>query len=126
MPQPPFCPMNRNLGPHNLLVDDDSYIIGAVDMDGIMAAPYEVAAQFPILAGLDPEPPGHVETKPLSLALERIKKTEPLIREYSDMVQEIEKRINLTGRKSGNVMLSEVARVVQGLGQYKGQPVACQ
>ncbi|RYP50597.1 hypothetical protein DL768_003917 [Monosporascus sp. mg162] len=116
-PAAPFCLTNRDFGPHNLLVDEEFHIIGVIDLDGIMAAPYEVAAQFPVLAGLDPEPPGHIETKPM--ALERIMRTEPLIREYNDMVKEIEECVNTTGRKIWNIMLSNGARVVQGLSQYK-------
>ncbi|KAL7928021.1 hypothetical protein V8C35DRAFT_285584 [Trichoderma chlorosporum] len=116
-PTAPFCLTNRDLGPHNLLVDEEFHIVGVIDLDGIMAAPYEVAAQFPVLAGLDPEPPGHVETMPA--ALERIKRTEPLIREYNDMVKEIEECADSPERKIWNIMLSNGARVVQGLSQYK-------
>lgn len=117
-PAAPFCLTNRDLGPHNLLVDEEFHIVGVIDLDGIMAAPYEVAAQFPLFAGLDPEPPGHFETKPM--ALERIKRTEPLIREYNGMVKEIEEGANSPGQKIWNIMLSNGARVVQGLSQYKG------
>lgn len=116
-PAAPFCLTNRDFGPHNLLVDEDFHIIGIIDLDGMMAAPYEVAAQFPVLAGLDPEPPGHVETRPM--ALERITRTQPLIREYNNMVKEIEDLVNSTGRKIWKIMLSDGARAVQGLGQYK-------
>ena len=113
----PFCLTNRDFGPHNVLVDDDFHIVGVIDLDGIMAAPYEVAAQFPVLAGLDPEPPGHVETRPM--ALERIARTKPLIREYNNMVKEIEERFNPRGCKIWNIMLSNGARAVQGLNGYK-------
>ncbi|KAK7419615.1 hypothetical protein QQX98_003206 [Neonectria punicea] len=113
-----FCLTNRDFGPHNLLVDEEFHIIGVIDLDGIMAAPYEVAAQFPVLAGLDPEPPGCVETMPM--AIERIKRTEPLIREYRSMVKEIEESAGSTGRKIWSLMLSNGARAVQGLGRYKG------
>lgn len=112
-----FCLANRDFGPHNLLVDEDFHIIGVIDLDGIMAAPYEVAAQFPVLAGLDPEPPGHVETKPM--AIERVRRTEPLIREYNEMVKEIEECDKSTGNRLWKIMLSNGARVVQGLSQYK-------
>lgn len=113
----PFCLTNRDFGPHNLLVDDHFHIVGVIDLDGIMAAPYEVAAQFPVLAGLDPEPPGHVETRPM--ALERITRTKPLIREYNYMVKEIEEHSVPRGCKIGDIMLSNGARAVQGLNQYK-------
>lgn len=116
-PAAPFCLTNRDLGPHNLLVDEEFHIVGVIDLDGIMAAPYEVAAQFPVFAGLEPEPPGHVETRPA--ALERIKMTEPLIREYNDMIKEIEECADSPERKIWNIMLSNGARVVQGLNEYK-------
>lgn len=96
-PAAPFCLTSRDLGPHNLLVDEELHIVGVFDLDDIMSAPYEVAAQFSVLAGLDPEPPGHVETKPM--ALERITRTEPLIREYNGKVKEIEEGADSPGRK---------------------------
>ncbi|KAH6646233.1 hypothetical protein BKA67DRAFT_97034 [Truncatella angustata] len=117
-PAAPFCLTNRDLGPHNLLVDEEFRIVGLIDLDGLMAAPIHVAAQFPVLAGLDPEPPGHVETKPF--ALERIKRTEPLIREYHGMIKEIEQSSQSSSRKLWEVMFSNGARVVQGLNLYKG------
>lgn len=88
----PFCLTNRDL-----LVDEEFHIVGVFDLDDIMAAPYEVAAQFSVLAGLDPEPSGHVETKPMPL--ERITKMEPLIREYNGKVKEIEEGADSPGRK---------------------------
>ena len=109
-----FCLINRDFDPHNLPVDEDFHII---DLDDIMTASYEVAAQFPVLTGLDPEPLDHVETKPM--ILERIMRTEPLIRKYNNMIKEIEDLMNSTGRKIWNIMLSDAARVVQGLSQYK-------
>ncbi|KAH6973591.1 hypothetical protein BKA56DRAFT_676271 [Ilyonectria sp. MPI-CAGE-AT-0026] len=116
-PAAPFCLTNRDLGPQSLLVDEEFHIVGVIDLDVIMAAPYEIAAQFPLCAGLDPEPPGHVETAPRSL--EFIKRTETLIREYNGMVKEIEEGANSPGRKIWNVMLSNGARVVRGLSQYQ-------
>ncbi|VUC23585.1 unnamed protein product [Clonostachys rosea] len=112
-----FCVTNRDFGPHNLLVDQNFHIIGAIDFDGIMAAPIEVAAQFPALAGLDPEPPGYVTTKPL--AIERIKRAEPLIKHYHEIIKEIEEQVNPEGPQINKAMLSHGARVVQGLNQYK-------
>ncbi|KAK7432919.1 hypothetical protein QQZ08_000390 [Neonectria magnoliae] len=100
----PFCLTNRDLGPHNLLVDEEFHIITVIDLDGIMTAPYQVAAQFPALAGLDPELPGYVETMPM--AIERIKRTEPLIKEYSSVAKEIEESADSTKRKIRNLMLS--------------------
>lgn len=116
-PAPPFCLTHRDLGPLSLLVDEEFHIVEVIDLELIMAAPYEVAAQFPLGASLDPEPPGRVETAPNSLA--RIKETETSIREYNGMVKEIEEGANSPGRKIWNVMLSNGARVVQGLLLYQ-------
>ncbi|KAI0148392.1 hypothetical protein GGR57DRAFT_515373 [Xylariaceae sp. FL1272] len=112
-----YCLTNGDLGPHNLLVDDELNTVGVIDLDGIMAAPIEVAAQLPQLAALDPEPPGYMETNPV--AIERIKRTESLIKEYIDMIKQIEENFDSKGSNIGTAMLSDGARIVQGLGEYK-------
>jgi hypothetical protein len=81
----PFSLTNRDFGAHNLLVNDDFEIIGVIDFDGVMAAPIEVVTQYPSLTGLEPEPPGHVETRPL--AIDRIKRTEPKLKEDKILVE---------------------------------------
>ncbi|KAF4341380.1 hypothetical protein FBEOM_4729 [Fusarium beomiforme] len=43
-----FSLANRDFGAHNLLVDDDFQIFGVIDFDGVMAAPVEVVAQYPV------------------------------------------------------------------------------
>uniref|UniRef100_A0A8H7NNU8 Aminoglycoside phosphotransferase domain-containing protein n=1 Tax=Bionectria ochroleuca TaxID=29856 RepID=A0A8H7NNU8_BIOOC len=54
----PFRLVNRDFGAHNLLVDDNFNIVGLIDLDGVMAAPIDLVAQFPALTGLDRETPG--------------------------------------------------------------------
>ncbi|KAJ5180149.1 hypothetical protein N7492_003359 [Penicillium capsulatum] len=47
---------NNDFGAHNLLVNHEFEIVGLIDLDGLMAAPIEVDAQYPTLTGLDREP----------------------------------------------------------------------
>ncbi|KAL9115761.1 MAG: hypothetical protein Q9227_000129 [Pyrenula ochraceoflavens] len=44
----PFRLANLDFGLHNLLVDENFRITGIIDLDGIIAAPLPVVAQFPI------------------------------------------------------------------------------
>jgi hypothetical protein len=100
----------------NLLVNDDFEIIGVIDFDGVMAAPIEVVAQYPPLTGLEREPPGHVETRPF--AIDRIKRTEPKLKEYKNLVEIAEARMggSMNGEASiANMMLSNATSVFQGL-----------
>ncbi|KAK3332870.1 hypothetical protein B0T19DRAFT_354543 [Cercophora scortea] len=116
----PFSLANRDFGAHNLLVDDNFEIVGVIDLDGVMAAPIEVVAQYPVLTGLDREPPGHVETKPA--AIDRMRRTEPRLKEYKDMVETAEAGMGIGNEGStpiANLMLSEAASVLQGLLRYQ-------
>ena len=115
-----FSLVNRDFGAHNLLVDDNFEIIGLIDLDGVMAAPAEVVAQYPSLTGLDRPIPGHVETRPA--ALERIKRTEPQLKEYQRLIENAEAARNSSdeGKTSiAKLMLSDAASVFQGLVRYR-------
>lgn len=117
----PFRLTNRDFGAHNLLVNDSFERVSVIDLDGVMAAPIEVVAQYPTLTGLSREPPGHVETKPA--AIERIKRTEPKLKEYKDMVGNAEVAIGLGNEKNtpiADLMLSDAASVFQGILRYQG------
>ncbi|KAM0199648.1 hypothetical protein ACHAQI_012022 [Fusarium lateritium] len=59
--------------------DSFSLIVGVIDFGGVMAAPIEVVAQYPVLTGLNREPPGYIEIRPA--ATERIKRTKPKLKE---------------------------------------------
>ena len=83
----PFSLTNRDLGFHNVLVDDDFAVIGVIDLDGIMAAPKEVVGQFPVLSGLDPPAPGIPPSDPL--VLEREQEEKPLIESYAALLTQI-------------------------------------
>ena len=112
---------NRDLGAHNLLVNDDFDILGLTDFDGVMAAPAGVVAQLPSLtSGLQREPPGHVETKPF--VIERIEMDMPKLKEYEEMLSDAALEggydaASLCGRLS-SLAFSEAASVVQGLEEY--------
>jgi hypothetical protein len=60
----PFRLTNRDFGAHNILVNDNFDIVGVIDFDGVLAAPLEAVAQYPILSFLDVDPPGVVYTAP--------------------------------------------------------------
>lgn len=116
----PFRLVNRDFGVHNLLVNDNFEIIGLIDLDGVMAAPMEVVAQYPDLTGLDREPPGHVETRPA--AKDRIRRTEPKLKEYKDLIGTAEAEMKIVDEGNtpiANLMLSDAASVWQGLLRYR-------
>ncbi|KAF2168679.1 hypothetical protein M409DRAFT_21419 [Zasmidium cellare ATCC 36951] len=77
----PFSLVNRDLGPHNLLVDNEFNIVGVIGFDGVMAAPVEVVAQMPALMGMGLQPPGHVEMNPLHL--QTIQEQSPRLEAYA-------------------------------------------
>ena len=83
----PFSLTNRDLGFHNVLVDENFAIIGVIDLDGLMAAPKEVVGQFPVLSGLDPPAPGILPSDPLVLKREQEEK--PLIDSYAALLREL-------------------------------------
>ncbi|KAM0261479.1 hypothetical protein ACHAPA_009799 [Fusarium lateritium] len=119
-----FSLVNRDFGAHNLLVDEGFQIVGVIDFDGVMAAPIEVVAKYPVLTGLNREPPGYIETRPA--AIERIKRTEPKLNEYKKMLEAAENKV---GNKDNgatpiaDLLLSDVSSVFQGLLKYQGHQV---
>lgn len=54
--------VHRDLGAHNVLVNEDFDIVGLIDLDSVMAAPPEVGAQFKSFMHLNRPTPGFVET----------------------------------------------------------------
>ena len=81
----PFSLTNRDLGFHNVLVDENFAVVGIIDLDGIMAAPKEVVGQFPVMSGLDPPAPGIPPANPLVLKREQEEK--PLIESYATLLR---------------------------------------
>ena len=114
----PYSLVNRDFGAHNVLVDEEYKIVGLIDLDGVMAAPAEVVAQFPLYMGLDRPIPGHVETRPF--ALQRIKKIAPLLPTYVNLViAAIAEREVKSGTKDisgiADLLMSDAASIMQGL-----------
>ena len=117
----PFSLVNRDFGAHNVLVDDEFSIVGVIDFDGVMAAPIEKVAQFPLFMGLERPIPGHVETRPKALELRQ--KRAPLLERYCEYVKEAaagqaavagqEKPCNLAEH-----LLSDAASISRGLDRY--------
>ncbi|CAJ2505976.1 Uu.00g001060.m01.CDS01 [Anthostomella pinea] len=137
----PLCLTNRDFGAHNLLVNDDFQIVAMIDFDGIMAAPVELAAQFPSLTGLQREAPGYVPTN--RFAIERVGMAKPKLTHYRDLLIELEAQAMTAARDSvadseetealasagfpsapitplsmGGRLFSDIASIVQGLGAY--------
>jgi hypothetical protein len=119
----PFCLTTRDFGPHNLLVDEDFNIVGVIDLDGVMAAPFDVVTQFPDLMGLDRPIPGDAETRPS--AIERLMEVEPLLEEYQEVLASVclddsrdfgEQDL---GRRIADHMMSDGAAIVLGVKAYQ-------
>ncbi|KAG9502074.1 hypothetical protein J7337_007790 [Fusarium musae] len=119
-----FSLVNRDFGAHNLLVNENFQIVGVIDFDGVMAAPIEVVAQYPVLTGLNREPPGCVETRPA--AIERIERTKPKLMEYKEMLAAAERKLGNDDKGAtpiADLLLSDAASVFQGLVRYQGHQV---
>lgn len=115
----PFGLANTDLGAHNLLVNEDFDIVGMIDLDGLMAAPIEIQAQFPVLTGLDMEIPYYVTTKPM--AIERITETRPKLIEYKQLLQECERAVREESGlavRPGEIMMSKAAVIYLGIFYY--------
>ncbi|KAF5556993.1 kinase-like domain-containing protein [Fusarium napiforme] len=119
-----FSLVNRDFGAHNLFVNEKFQIVGVIDFDGVMAAPIEVVAQYPVLTGLNREPPGCVETRPA--AIERIERTKPKFKEYKEMLAAAERKLGNDDEGAtpiADLLLSDAASVFQGLVRYQGHQV---
>ncbi|CAG8922165.1 unnamed protein product [Penicillium salamii] len=118
----PFGIAHPDFGAHNLLVNENFEILAVIDFDGVIAAPIEVQAQFPVLTGLSVEPPFHVSTKPLAIA--RINRVKPKLEEYKRMVQERERETKIGDgtlgqqRRPGDLLLSHASALISGLEHY--------
>jgi hypothetical protein len=109
----PFRLTNRDFGARNILVNADFDIVGVIDFDGVMAAPLEVVAQYPVLSFLDIEPPGTVYTAPA--AIERVKRTAPRLQEYKELVRKFESEQGEQGAKVADTLGSTPASVYRGM-----------
>ncbi|KAI0486557.1 kinase-like domain-containing protein [Xylaria cf. heliscus] len=84
----PYSLINRDFGPHNVLVDNDFSIVGMIDFDGICAMPPEAAARYPRFCDMEPEPPLVIQTN--TYAVERIERMKPLVAKYKEWLMEYE------------------------------------
>lgn len=115
----PFRLTNRDFGSHNLLINDDFEIVGVIDFDGVMAAPIEVAAQYPTLTGLDRGAPGNVPDHPA--VIERLERIQPQLEEYKELLKIAESRFVVEGSTPiADLLMSDAASVFQGLLTYRG------
>lgn len=58
----PYTPANRDLGPHNVFVEDGCGVLGLNDFVAIITAPIDVVAQFSLYLRLEDSIPRRVET----------------------------------------------------------------
>jgi hypothetical protein len=112
----PFRLTNRDFGAHNILVNDNFDVVGVIDFDGVMAAPLETVAQYPILSFLDVDPPGVVYTVPA--AVERVKRTAPRLQHYKELLARFEREMDGQELKVGEKMRSTSASVYRGIQAY--------
>src|SRR3569833_438714 len=116
----PFSLTRRDFCAHNVLVNDEFEIIPVIDFDAVLAAPIELAAQFPRLVRLDRPPPGDVPEAPLMR--EYVQETLPKLRLYQAMLLDEVIRLGTAedhGNSIGRVILSEGAAIVFGLESYR-------
>jgi hypothetical protein len=113
----PYSLANRDLGAHNVLVDEEFNIVGLIDFDGVMAAPDAVVAQFPTFMGIDRAVPGYVETN--EFAVKRIEKTGHLLPKYVALVRaELDNTRGKGNKHLADLLESNSASIVQGLIEY--------
>lgn len=107
---------NRDFGAHNILVNDDFDIVGVIDFDGVMAAPLEVVAQYPVHSFLEVEPPGAVYSRPA--AIERVRRTAPRLQEYKELLNMFESEQGEDRTKVADSLGSTSASIYQGMAAY--------
>ena len=123
--QGPFSLTSRNLGAHNILVNDDFKVVSVFGFDAVMAAPMEAVAQYPQILGLDRQLHGRAEA--FVSAIEYMNRSKPRVEEYQGFVRGAEIRFKRSGGSSRrdtnetpvlNTILSDAATLFQGLRQY--------
>lgn len=102
-----FCLTYREFSTHNILVDENSKILAVIDFDGLMAAPFAVAAQDPFYDLRDNGPP--IFIPPPTIPLEPRFQRTILSKPYLNCIMEIEEGL------SGGSLLSGASMSVQAL-----------
>jgi hypothetical protein len=116
----PFSLTNRDYGAHNIIVNDEFEILAVIDFDGVIAAPVEIVAQYPLDAFMNVPPLGYVSPKPA--VIQRVKFEKPKLNEYKQLLKDAEKR--LYGDKAEHLgfadsLLSTPASIYQGMMDYQ-------
>lgn len=116
----PFRLANRDFGAHNILVNENFDIVGVIDFDGVMAAPIEVVAQYPIYCCLQVEPPGNVDTRPA--VMERLAKDLPKLKIYKEILAKYENEdLRDNHLKISDRLATISASAYQGMTAYQQQ-----
>lgn len=120
-PNGPFRLANRDFGAHNVLVNENFDIDGIIDFDGVMAAPLEALAQYPLHCFMQVEPPGVVDTRPA--VVQRVAQTLPRLQAYKEMFTKAEEvdRGDDAGLKVSERLGGLSASAYQGMVAYQQQ-----
>ncbi|KAL9072018.1 MAG: hypothetical protein Q9157_005251 [Trypethelium eluteriae] len=98
---------NYDLGPHNLIVDQEFNVIGVIDWDGVIAAPNAVLYRFPFLMGVGYATPGVVENHPACKAREQLGRRFTEIAEQTSSEMAAETRDKSEGLGKDSVVLTK-------------------
>lgn len=116
----PFYLTARDFGLHNVLVNDNYDILALIDLDSVMAAPLEVAAQNPITDSLGEGPPPWLLDR--ELVPRQTRTRPPKYLPYVDLLKDAEDEWNSggEGRNSflANAVTSSPAMIFSGLLEY--------
>ena len=118
----PFSLVYPGLGAHNIVLDSENNIVCVNDIDNIMAAPIPVVAQLPRIYVLNLPPPGLKPTASTQDVLyeNKVMECARFVRMFK---AEEERRDPLT--PIANSMLSDGARLVEGLTHYGQMSINC-
>lgn len=116
-----FRLVNRDFSPHNILVNDNFEIVGILDFASVMAAPFEMVAQFPTFSLLHRPILFYEEIEKEARTLERIKATQPMLDRYVGYMREAAEASENKGDMLEIVqwMMEDGARIVDGLERYR-------
>ncbi|MCJ1403129.1 hypothetical protein MMC11_006352 [Xylographa trunciseda] len=118
----PFPLVHAGFGERNIVLDSEGNIICVNDVDNIMAAPIPVVAQLPQICVLNSPPPGlNITNSSRSIVYDN---TLPECTRFVKMFKAEEERHNpLT--PIANSMLSDAARLMEGLNAYGQMSIRC-
>ena len=118
-----FHLVNRDFGIHNVLVNDSFEIVGVIDLDGVIAAPIEIVAQFPVLSGLQRPIPGFEKWEKRPAALAWMTKAASSLGRYVERMLHAAHRLAPEVGEVPGWMLSDAACIVQGMQAYQQHDV---